>query len=104
MYLNDGEVPPDNNVTEGAFRSFCLHKHAWKLTDSINGAKSSAIIYSITKTAKMNNLNSFRYSTYILTVLKDHQDDTDYGFIDELLPWSEQLPEIYRSKSKTTNV
>ncbi len=28
VFLNDGEVPLDNNVTEGALRSFCLHKHA----------------------------------------------------------------------------
>ena len=96
-----GEVPLDNNVTEGALRSFCLHKHAWKLIDSIDGAKSSAIIYSITETAKANNLNPFRYLDHVLTVLKDHQDDTDYSFIEKLLPWSDQLPEICRSKSKT---
>ena len=95
VFLNDGEVPLDNNATEGALRSFCLHKHAWKLIDSIDGAKSSAIIYSITETAKANNLNPFRYLDHVLTVLKDHQDDTDYSFIEELLPWSEQLPEIW---------
>ena len=104
VFLNDGEVPLDNNVTEGALRSFCLHKHAWKLIDSIDGAKSSAIIYSITETAKANNLNPFRYLDHVLTVLKDHQDDTDYSFIEKLLPWSDQLPEICRSKSKTTNL
>ena len=54
--------------------------------------------------AKVNNLNSFRYLPHVLTVLKDHQDDTDYSFIEELLPWSDQLPEICRSKSKSTNV
>ncbi len=68
MFLNDGEVPLDNNVTEGALRSFYLHKHAWKLIDSIDGAKSSAIIYSITETAKTNNLNPFRYLAHVLTV------------------------------------
>ena len=104
VFLNDGEVPLDNTATEGALRSFCLHKHAWKLIDSIDGAKSSAIIYSIAETAKANNLNSFRYLEYVLTVLKDHQDDTDYSFIEELLPWSDQLPEICRSRSKTTNL
>ena len=72
VFLNDGEVPLDNNVTEGALRSFCLHKHAWKLIDSIDDAKSSAIIYSITETAKANNLNPFRYLAHVLTVLKDH--------------------------------
>ena len=43
MFLDDGEVPLDNNAAEGALRSFCLHKHAWKPIDSIDGAKSSAI-------------------------------------------------------------
>ena len=104
VFLDDGEVPLDNNATEGALRSFCLHKHAWKLIDSIDGAKSSAIIYSITETAKANNLSPFRYLEYVLTVMKDHQEDTDYCFMEELLPWSEQLPEICRSKAKTTNV
>ena len=66
VFLNDGEVPLDNNATEGALRSFCLHKHAWKLIDSIDGAKSSAIIYSITETAKANNLNPFRYLDHVL--------------------------------------
>lgn len=104
MFLNDGEVPLDNNVTKGALRSFCLHKHAWKLIDSIDSAKSNAIIYNIIETAKANNLNPFRYPDHVLTVLKGHQNDTDYGFIAELIPWSDQLPEIYRSKSKTTNL
>ena len=104
VFLDDGEVPLDNNATEGALRSFCLHKHAWKLIDSIDGAKSSAIVYSITETAKANHLNPFRYLEHVLTVMKDHQEDTDYRFMEDLLPWSEQLPEICRSKTKTTNV
>lgn len=72
VFLNDGEVPLDNNVTVGALRSFCLHKHTWKLIDSIDGTRSSAIIYSITETAKANNLNPFRYLVHVLTALKDH--------------------------------
>ena len=60
--------------------------------------------YSITETAKANNLNPFRYLEYVLTVMKDHQEDTDYRFMEDLLPWSGQLPEICRSKTKTTNV
>lgn len=104
VFLDDGEIPLDNNATEGALRSFCLYKHAWKLIDSIDGAKSSAIVYSITETAKANNLNPFRYLEYVLTVMKDHQEDTDYRFMEDLLPWSGQLPEICRSKTKTTNV
>ena len=94
----------DNNATESALRSFCLHKHTWKLIDSLDGANASAIIYSITETAKTNNLNPFRYLEYVLTVLKDHQDDREYSFIDDILPWSKKLPEICRSKAKATNI
>ena len=104
IQMIDRTNPLDNNATEDALRSFCLHKHAWKLIDNINGTKSSAIVYSITETAKANNLNPFRYLEYVLTVMKDHQEDTDYCFIEDLLLCSEQLPEICRSKTKTTNV
>ena len=103
-FLEDGEIPMDNNATESALRSFCLHKHAWKLIDSLDGANASAIIYSIAETAKANDLNPFRYLEHVLTVLKDHQDDTEYSFINDILPWSKKLPEICRSKAKTTNI
>ena len=98
MFLNDGDGPLDNNATEGALRSLCLHKHAWKLIDSIDGAKSSAIIYSITETAKANNLNPFCYLDHVLTILTAHKDDPDYRLIEKLLPWSDSLREIYRTK------
>lgn len=104
VFLRDGEVALDNNATEGALRSFCLHKDTWKLIDIIDGAKSTVIIYSITETAKANNLNPFRYLEPILTVMKDYQEDTNYSFMEGLLPWSDQLLEIYRSRTKTTNV
>ena len=98
LFLEDGEVPLDNNATEGTLRSFCLHKHTWKLIDTIDGAKSSAIIYSIVETAKANHLHPFRYLEFLLETLKEHQDDTDRSFIDELLPWSPKLPNKCRAK------
>ena len=99
VFLDDGEVPMDNNATEGALRTFCLHKHTWKLIDTIDGAKSSAIIYSITETAKANNLNPYRYLEYLLEVLKDKQDQKDRLFLDKLLPWSDELPAICLNKT-----
>lgn len=94
FFLEDGAVPLDNNSTEGAIRTFCVGKHNWKLIDTINGAESSAILYSIAETAKANNLNTFRYFEYLLTELPKHQNETDYRFLNDLLPWSDKLPEI----------
>lgn len=47
------------------------------MIDTINGAKSSAIIYSIEETAKANNLKPYEYFEYLLTEVPKHMDDTD---------------------------
>ena len=95
-FLEDGDVPIDNNASERAIRGFCVGKKNWQLIDTINGAKSSAIIYSIAETAKSNNLKPYEYFNHLLTEIPKHMDDTDRSFIDELLPWSEKLPNEIR--------
>mgnify|MGYP002648755390 CR=1 FL=1 len=97
---NDGNVPLDNNATESALRNFCMHKHTWRLIDTINGAKASALVYSIVETAKANGLNPFRYLEFLLTEMMEHEEDTDYCFIDNLLPWSDFIPDICKMKNK----
>ena len=92
VFLTDGDVPIDNNASERAIRGFCIGKKNWQMIDTINGAKASAIIYSIVETAKANNLKPFDYVQYLLEEIPQHMDDTDCAFIEELLPWSEKLP------------
>ena len=95
-----GEVPLDNNATESTLRGFCIGKHNWWLIDTIRGAKSSAIIYSITETAKANGLKVYEYVEYLLTEIPKHEDDTDLSFLDDLLPWPPNLPEYCRKSNK----
>lgn len=66
-FLSDGMLPMDNNVAEQAIRPFCVGKNNWKLIDTINGAKASAILYSLAETAKSNNLKPYEYFKYLLT-------------------------------------
>lgn len=103
VFLENGEVPLDNNATESSLRSFCLHKHTWKMIDTINGAQSSALIYSIVETAKANGLNPFRYLEFLLTEMMNHEEDTDRKFIDDLLPWSQEIPDICKTKKVAKN-
>jgi len=56
VFLEDGEVPTDNNSAEQSIRSFCIGKKNWVMIDTIAGADSSAIIYSIAETAKVNRI------------------------------------------------
>ena len=98
VFLEDGEVPMDNNASERAIRGFCIGKKNWEMIDTINGAASSAIIYSIAETAKANNLKPYEYFEYLLTQIPEHMDDTDRSFLEDLLPWSPKLPEYIRKQ------
>ena len=92
VFLTDGDVPIDNNASERAIRGFCIGKKNWQMIDTIHGAKSSAIIYSIVETAKANNLKPFDYVQHLLEEIPKHMDDKDCSFLEDLLPWSQKLP------------
>ena len=100
VFLDDGEVPMDNNAAEQSIRGFCIGKKNWVMIDTIAGAKSSAIIYSIAETAKANNLKPYDYFEYLLTEIPKHLDVPDRSFLDDLLPWSPSLPENCRKPDK----
>ena len=63
---------------------------------SIHGAKASATVYSIVETAKANRLKPYEYLKHLLTEISKHMDDPDTSFLDDLLPWSDALPDICR--------
>lgn len=100
VFLSDGEVPIDNNASERAIRGFCIGKKNWEMIDTVNGATSSAILYSIAETAKANNLKPFDYFEYLLAEIPKHTDDQNTDFLEELLPWSKTLPEHIRKPKK----
>lgn len=101
VFLDDPQIPLDNNLAEQAIRPFCVGKKNWKLIDTVHGAKASAILYSIVETAKANDLNIYNYFKHLLTEIPKHMDDTDLSFLAPLLPWSKQLPAECRKKKKT---
>lgn len=98
VFLENGEVPIDNNASERAIRGFCIGKKNWQMIDTINGAHSSAIIYSIAETAKANNLKPYDYFVYLLEEIPKHMEQKDRTFLEDLLPWSKKLPEGIRKQ------
>ncbi len=100
VFLEDPDVPLDNNSAERAIRSFCVGKKNFVMIDTVSGAKSSAIIYSLVETAKANRLNVYEYIKHLLTDIPNHMDDKNTDFCEKLLPWSESLPTECRIKTK----
>lgn len=70
------------------------------VSSSFLSREASALVYSIVETAKANGLNPFRYLEFLLTEMMEHEEDTDYCFIDDLLPWLDSIPDICKMKNK----
>lgn len=100
-FLEDGEIPIDNSASERAIRPFTVGRANWHIIDTIHGAQASAIMYSLVETAKANELKIYEYLKYLLTEIPKHMEDTDRGFLDDLLPWSASLPDSCKKTIKT---
>lgn len=60
-YVDDGRLPPDNNMAENAVRPFVIGRKNWLFSGVAEGAKASAALYSIIETAKANGLDPYWY-------------------------------------------
>ena len=69
----------------------------FQIIDTPNGAGSSAVLYSITETAKANGLKPYYYLKYVMEEMPKYFDGTDRSFIEDLLPWSEKLPDFCKN-------
>jgi len=103
VFLTDGEVPIDNSASERALRNFTIGRKNWVTINTVRGAWASAIIYSITETARANNLNVYYYIKHVLTELPgliDKNGNIEQSVLEPLMPWSKTLPADCYSKRR----
>jgi transposase len=87
-FLSDGKVEIDNNASERALRTIALGRKNWLFAGSDGGGATAAAIYTITETAKLNEINPWSYLREVLLRIQDHNSTK----ISELLPWNLKLP------------
>lgn len=80
-FLENGNVPMDNNRAENAIRPFAVGRKNWLFSNTARGADCSAALYSIVSTAQANGLDAEKY----LTELFGHPAGTI------ILPWKEEI-------------
>lgn len=61
VFLDEPEVPIDNNRTERGFRGPALGRHNFYGSKSRRGTEVAAILYSLIETAKLNGVNPKKY-------------------------------------------
>ena len=104
FFLSDGEVPIDNLASERALRTFTIGRKNWMTINTVRGAQASAMIYSITETARANGLNVYYYVKHLLEGLLEIEladGSIDEKELEQLMPWSKELPaECYSKRRK----
>ena len=104
VFLTDGEVPIDDSASERALRNFTIGRKNWVTMNTIRGAQASAVIYSITETARANDLNVYYYIRHLLTEMPQLIDmygkNIKPSTLEPLMPWSETLPVDCYSKRR----
>jgi transposase len=84
-YTEDGEMPIDNNLLERDIRIFATGRKSWLFSDTVEGAKASAVIYSLMLTCRACRVEPFAWLRHVLTELPQRPDDAD---IEDLLPFN----------------
>ena len=79
-FLENGDIPVDNNRAENAIRPFTVGRKNRLFNNTSSGAEASAILYSLISTAQANGINAEKYLTELFS--------QPAGTI--ILPWKEQ--------------
>ena len=86
-YFKDGRLELSNSSAERKAKSYVIGRKNFLFHDTVDGAKASAVVYSIVETAKANNLNIFQYLQTLLLYMPDYKNEPDG--IEDMMPWSE---------------
>ena len=81
-YLDDGNLPIDNNWAENQMRPWALGRKNWLFAGSLESGQRAASIMSLIQSARLNGIDPYAYLADVLRRLPTHKDKD----IDELLP------------------
>lgn len=87
-FLMDGNIPCDNGHVERVIRSYSVGRANWLFADTVYGAEVNAIVYSITETAKANQVNVGCYLQYLFEEVPKYLEQPGRGLLPDMMPWS----------------
>ena len=70
VFLENPKIELTNNTAERAIKPFVIGRKNWLFCNTPDGARASAIIYSIIETTKANNLNPLAHLEQIFGKLQ----------------------------------
>jgi len=89
-YLSSGYVEISNNIAERAVKPFVINRKVFTTSGSYDGARYSALLFSLIRTARINDLNVTRYLEHVLDRIGQTPQDA-------LLPYSPDIVKRFRN-------
>jgi transposase len=89
--LLDGRLEISNNRAERAIKPFAVGRKNWLFSNTENGAKASAIFYSLIETAKESGLSPYKYLEFIFDTAPTLDLFNNPDLAEALLPWNAPL-------------
>ena len=81
-FVQDGQLPVDNNWIENQIRPIALGRNNWLFTGSLRAGQRATAVMSLIQSARMNGHDPYAYLKEVLTRLPTQRSSR----IDELLP------------------
>lgn len=86
-YLLDGRLEISNNRAERSIKPFVIDRKNFLFANTPGGAQGSAVIFSLIQTALENELDPWRYLTWLLQEASASKR-LDADTIQQILPWN----------------
>lgn len=95
LFLQDGDIPLDNNRTEHALRQQVLGRLNWLFIGSERGGDTAAVLYTLVASCKRLRIDPLAYLRDVFERLPEINDRNDPQQLHDLLPdrWIEKRPE-----------
>ena len=87
-YLLDGRLEISNNRTERTVKTFVIDRKNFLFAYTPRGARSSAVMFSLIKTAQENGLNPFEYLVHVFKNAPNWNIHENEKSIERLLPYA----------------
>ena len=97
-YLDDGELPIDNNAVENRIRPIAIGRSNWLFAGSLRAGQRAAVVMTLIQSARLNGHDPYVYLKDVLERLPTHKASA----IDELLPhrWTPRETRLNRRSAR----
>ena len=93
-YLLDGRIECSNNLAERSFKTLVINRKNFLFATSVAGGRATAVLHSITETAKESRLDPYKYMAHVLLTAAGANAREDAGLLEKLMP--ENAPDSCR--------